>query len=52
LFLNINSANLAVWRRVHAHSNTSIAAMHDLLQIVFDRSDYLRRFMIMARSMV
>jgi hypothetical protein len=40
-----------IWRRLHVRSDSSIAALHDLLQIVFDWSDfYLRRFVLRGKE--
>ena len=37
LLLQINPP---IWRRLHVRSDISIAALHDLLQIVFDWNDF------------
>jgi hypothetical protein len=48
LLLQINPP---IWRRLHVHSDSSIAALHDLLRIVFDWSDFhLHRFVIRGKE--
>jgi hypothetical protein len=48
LLLQINPP---IWRRLHARSDTSIAILHDLLQIAFDWSDFhLHRFVIRGKA--
>jgi hypothetical protein len=48
LLLQINPP---IWRRLHARSDTSIAILHDLLQIAFDCSDFhLHRFVIRGKA--
>jgi hypothetical protein len=37
LLLQINPP---IWRRLHVRSDSSIATLHDLLQIAFDWSDF------------
>jgi Plasmid pRiA4b ORF-3-like protein len=37
LLLQINPP---IWRRLHVRSDSSIATLHELLQIVFDWSDF------------
>src|ERR1700737_2930829 len=40
-----------VWRRLHVRSDSSIATLHDLLQIAFDWSDFhLHRFVIRGKE--
>src|SRR5258708_13194693 len=44
LLLQINPP---IWRRLHVRSDSSIATLHELLQIAFDWSDFhLHRFVI------
>jgi len=48
LLLQINPP---IWRRLHVRSDCSVAVLHDLLQIVFEWSDFhLHRFVIRAKS--
>jgi hypothetical protein len=48
LLLQINPP---IWRRLHVPSNSSIAMLHDLLQIAFDWSDFhLHRFVIRGKE--
>src|SRR6266404_1617555 len=48
LLLQINPP---IWRRLHVRSNSSIATLHDLLQIAFDWSDFhLHRFVIRGKE--
>ena len=48
LLLQINPP---IWRRLRVHGDSSIAALHDLLQIVFDWSDFhLHRFVIRGKE--
>ena len=48
LLLHINPP---VWRRLHVRSDTSIAMLHELLQIAFDWSDFhLHRFLIRGKA--
>ena len=48
LLLHINPP---VWRRLHVRSDTSIAMLHELLQITFDWSDFhLHRFLIRGKA--
>src|SRR5258707_7763085 len=48
LLLQINPP---VWRRLHVRSDTSIAMLHELLQIAFDWSDFhLHRFLIRGKA--
>jgi len=48
LLLHINPP---VWRRLRVRSDTSIAILHDLLQIAFDWSDFhLHRFVIRGKA--
>ena len=48
LLLDINPP---VWRRLHVRSDTSIAMLHELLQIAFDWSDFhLHRFLIRGKA--
>ena len=48
LLLQINPP---IWRRLHVRSDSSIATLHDLLQIVFDWSDFhLHRFVIRGKE--
>src|SRR5271166_2632104 len=40
-----------IWRRLHVRSDSSIATLHDLLQIAFDWSDFhLHRFVIRGKE--
>src|SRR5258706_8138423 len=40
-----------IWRRLHVPSDSSIAMLHDLLQIAFDWSDFhLHRFVIRGKE--
>ena len=48
LLLQINPP---IWRRLHVRSDSSIATLHDLLQIAFDWSDFhLHRFVIRCKE--
>src|SRR3954470_361356 len=48
LLLQINPP---IWRRLHVRSDSSIATLHDLLQIAFDWSDFhLHRFVIRGKE--
>src|SRR5208337_2484922 len=48
LLLQINPP---IWRRLHMRSDSSIATLHDLLQIAFDWSDFhLHRFVIRGKE--
>ena len=48
LLLQINPP---IWRRLHVPSDSSIAMLHDLLQIAFDWSDlHLHRFVIRGKE--
>jgi hypothetical protein len=48
LLLQINPP---LWRRLHVPSDSSIAMLHDLLQIAFDWSDFhLHRFVIRGKE--
>src|SRR3954451_21898458 len=48
LLLQINPP---IWRRLHVPSDSSIAMLHDLLQIGFDWSDFhLHRFVIRGKE--
>jgi hypothetical protein len=48
LLLQINPP---IWRRLHVCSDSSIATLHDLLQIAFDWSDFhLHRFVIRGKE--
>src|SRR5271165_5742394 len=48
LLLQINPP---IWRRLHARSDSSIATLHELLQIAFDWSDFhLHRFVIRGKE--
>jgi len=48
LLLQINPP---IWRRLHVRSDSSIATLHDLLQIAFDWSDFhLHRFVIRGKG--
>ena len=43
--------NLPIWRRLHVRSDSSLATLHELLRIAFDRSDFhLHRFMIRGKE--
>ena len=49
LLLQINPP---IWRRLHVRSDSSIATLHELLQIAFDWSDFhLHRFVIRGRRL-
>src|SRR5271157_2848687 len=49
LLLQINPP---IWRRLHVRSDSSIATLHELLQIAFDWSDFhLHRFVIRGWAM-
>ena len=48
LLLQINPP---IWRRLHVRSDSSIATLHELLQIAFDWSDFhLHRFVIRGKE--
>src|ERR1700730_3764537 len=48
LLLQINPP---IWRRLHVRSDSSIATLHDLLQIAFDWNDFhLHRFVIRGKE--
>ena len=48
LLLQINPP---IWRRLHVRSDSSIATLHELLQIAFDWSDFhLRGFVIRGKE--
>ena len=48
LLLQINPP---IWRRLHVQSDSSIATLHELLQIAFDWSDFhLHRFVIRGKE--
>src|SRR5258708_26989443 len=48
LLLQINPP---IWRRLHVRNDSSIATLHDLLQIAFDWSDFhLHRFVIRGKE--
>ena len=48
LLLQINPP---IWRRLHVPSDSSIATLHDVLQIAFDWSDFhLHRFVIRGKD--
>jgi len=43
--------NPPIWRRLHVRSDSSIATLHELLQIAFDWSDFhLHRFVIRGKE--
>ena len=47
LHILLLQVNPPTWRRLHVRSDSSIATLHDLLQIAFDWSDFhLHRFVI------
>src|SRR6266404_5503517 len=51
LHLLLLRINPPIWRRLHVRSNSSIATLHDLLQIAFDWSDFhLHRFVIRGKE--
>src|SRR5260370_1895933 len=51
LHILLHQINPPIWRRLHVRSDSSIATLNDLLQIVFDWSDFhLHRFVIRGKE--
>jgi hypothetical protein len=49
--LQLGEINPPIWRRLHQRSDSSIATLHELLQIAFDWSDFhLHRFLIRGKE--
>ena len=51
LHILLLQTNPPIWRRLHVRSDSSIATLHELLQIAFDWSDFhLHRFVIRGKE--